>query len=231
MISCLTAAKSFQIRFHFPCPALAALHAQPIIRYFAVPFRRPFSFACAIHMYTPVGGKAPWVPLGASPCSPWEPQCAVPARWCGARARVCLPAVRRIVPYFAGYVAGVSVSQCCVWQLGWLGRLGSCLGAGTFCLAWRAGLGVTHPCLLAGVGVAPCGEPMVPWVPRVGFRRTGILGSVAAPLSLLDAVSFLRGVCPSYQSRRLYVLNRCQRHRRFFFPVEVRAGPRGACIP
>ena len=73
MISGLTAAKSFQIPRHFPCPALAALHAQPIIRYFAVPFGCPFSFACAIHMYNPVGGKAPSVPLGVSPCSPWQP--------------------------------------------------------------------------------------------------------------------------------------------------------------
>ena len=60
----------------------------------------------------PVGGKAPLVPLGASPCSPWEPQGAVLARWCGARARVCLPAVRRIVLCFTGHVAGVPVSQC-----------------------------------------------------------------------------------------------------------------------
>ena len=112
MISGLNAAKSFQIRCHFPCPAMAALHVKPIIRYFAVPFGRPFSFACAIHMYTPVGGKAPSVPLGASPCSPWERQGAVPARWCGARARVSLPAMGRIVPCFSGYVAGASVSQC-----------------------------------------------------------------------------------------------------------------------
>ena len=112
MISGLTAAKSFQIRCGFPCPALAALHAQPIIRYFAVPFGRPFSFVCAIHMHTPVDGKAPSVPLGASSCASWELQGAVPAWWCGAIARVCLPAVRRIVPCFAGYVAGVSVSQC-----------------------------------------------------------------------------------------------------------------------
>ena len=68
----------------------------------------PVPFICT----PPVGGKAPSVPLGASLCSPWEPQGAVPARWCGAPARVCLPALRRIVPHFAGHVAGVSVSQC-----------------------------------------------------------------------------------------------------------------------
>ena len=50
----------------------------------------------------PAGGKAPSVPLGASLCSPLEPQGAVPARWCGARARVCLPAVSHIVPFFCG---------------------------------------------------------------------------------------------------------------------------------
>ena len=60
----------------------------------------------------PAGGKAPSVPLGASLCSPWEPQGAVAARWCNARARVCLPAVRHIVPCLAGHVGGVPVSQC-----------------------------------------------------------------------------------------------------------------------
>ena len=52
---------------------------------------------------------------------------------------------------------------------------------------------------------SPCGEPVVPHVPRVGFRRIGIPGSVAAPLPLIDAVIFVRGVCPSSHSRRLYV--------------------------
>ena len=112
MMSGLIDAKSCKIGCSFPCPALAVLHAQPGIRYFAVPFGRPFTFACAIHMYTPVGGMAPPVSLGASPCSQWEAQRAVPARWCGACARVCLPAVRSIVPWFAGYVDGVSGSQC-----------------------------------------------------------------------------------------------------------------------
>ena len=148
----LTTAKNFHIRCHIPCPALAALHAQLIIRYFAVPFGRPFGFACAIHRYTPVRGKAPSVPPGASPCSPWDPKGTVPARWCGARAPVCLPVVRRIVPCLTGYVAGLSVSQCCVWRFGWLGRLGSCFHAGTLRSAWRAGYGVTHPCLPAGAG-------------------------------------------------------------------------------
>ena len=63
-----------------PCPALAVLHAQSIIRYFVVLRSRTSSFACATHMYTPVGGKAPPVPLGVSLCSPWEPQGVAPAR-------------------------------------------------------------------------------------------------------------------------------------------------------
>ena len=106
----MTARKSFQIRYNTPCPALeAALHAQPIIWPFAAPFCRPLSSACAIHMYTPVGGKAPSVPIGAFPCSPWEPKGAALARWCGAGVCVCLPVVCRIVPCLAGYVAGVSV--------------------------------------------------------------------------------------------------------------------------
>ena len=57
-----TAEKSFEILYDRPCPALeASLHAQPIIWYFAVPFGCLFSFACADHMYTPVGGRAPSV--------------------------------------------------------------------------------------------------------------------------------------------------------------------------
>ena len=68
----------------------------------------PVPFICT----PPVSGKAPSVPLDASPCSPREPKGAVPAQWCGAHARVCLPAVRHIVPCFAGHVTGVPVSQC-----------------------------------------------------------------------------------------------------------------------
>ena len=87
-----TAEKSFEIRYNMPCPPLVAvLHAQLIIWYIAVPFGCPSRFACAVHMYTPVGGKAPLVLLGAPLCSPWEPRGTVPARWCGARAGVRRP--------------------------------------------------------------------------------------------------------------------------------------------
>ena len=144
----MTAEKSFKIRYDMPCPALeAALHAQPIIWYFAVPFGRPFSFVCANHMYTPVGGQAPSVPFGASSCSPWEPQGAAPARWCSARVRVCLPVVCRIVQCLAGSVAGVLVPQCGVRQLVWPG---SCSGVGAFRPARQAGARRNTP-VFAGI--------------------------------------------------------------------------------
>ena len=57
-----------------------------------------------------------------------------------------------------------------------------------------------------GVGPAPCGEFVAPRMPRVELCRTGVPGSVAAPLPLTDAVNCLRGVRPSYHSHRLYVL-------------------------
>ena len=199
----LTAAKSFQIRCYIPCPALASSHAQSIIRYFAVPFGRPGSFTCAIHMYTSVGGKAPSVPLCVSPCSPWEPQGAVPARWCGARARVCLPVVCRIGPCLAGYVAGVSVSQCGVWRLEWLGRLGSCFDAGTLRLAWRAGFGVTHPCLVSGSRVASLWSLACPcW----GFGRKEYWAVLKPPSRFLTLLAFCgecvpRTILPGYMCR------------------------------
>ena len=98
MISGLTAPKSFQIGCPFPCPVMAALHAQPIIRYFAVLFDRPFSFACAIHMYTPRRWQGPvnppWcvrvLPMGAQGC------CSGSVVRCSCS---CLPACR--APYRA----------------------------------------------------------------------------------------------------------------------------------
>ena len=49
----------------------------------------------------------------------------------------------------SGSVAGLSVPQCGVRRLRWLG---SCSGVGGSRLAQRAGLGVTLPCLLARAG-------------------------------------------------------------------------------
>ena len=102
----------FQIRCPFPAPPWQCCMHNPSSGTspcsLAVLPVWPVPFICT----PPAGGKAPSVPLGASLCSSSEPQGAVPARWCGARVRVCLPAVRHIVPCFAGHVAGVPVSQC-----------------------------------------------------------------------------------------------------------------------
>ena len=104
-----TAEKSFEIWYKMPCPTLeAALHAQSIIFYIAVPFGFPFSLACADRTSTPFGGKDPSVLLGAPLCSPWEPQGAVPARWRGVRACVCRPVA---LAWSAGCGAG-RVSCC-----------------------------------------------------------------------------------------------------------------------
>ena len=104
--------KFFQFGAHFPAPPWQRYMHNPSSATsrcsMAILPASPVPFICT----PPVGGKAPLVPLGASPCSPWEPQGAVPARWCGAFARVCLPAVRHMVPCFAGHVAGVPVLQC-----------------------------------------------------------------------------------------------------------------------
>ena len=63
-----TAEKSLENQYDMHCPALeAALHAQPVILYIAVPFGFAFSLACAGRMYTPV--KAPSILFQASPCS------------------------------------------------------------------------------------------------------------------------------------------------------------------
>ena len=85
----------------------------------------------------PVCGKAPPVPLGVSLCSPSEPQGVAPARWCCARARACLSAVRLFVSCVAGHSGGVSVSWCRVWWLGWLGWFRLCCGVGTLRPTWR----------------------------------------------------------------------------------------------
>ena len=151
MTSGRTAVKNFfPCHCPVPCPALAVLHAQSINWYFVVLRSRTSSFVCATHMYTPAGRKAPPVFLGVSLCSRWEPQGVAPARWCCARARAYLSAVRLLVSCVAGHSGGVSVSRCRVWWLGWLGWFGLCCGVGTLRLTWRVGLGVTHPCLLAG---------------------------------------------------------------------------------
>ena len=99
----------FQIWCSFPCPALAVLRAQPIIRYFAVLCCRPSSFACAIHMYTPCRWQGPvgppWcvpvLPMGAAGCcSGFVVRCS-----CS-----CLPACR--APYRAVFCGSCGWRAC-----------------------------------------------------------------------------------------------------------------------
>ena len=100
----------FQIRCPFPCPALAVLHAQPIIRYFAVLCGRPSSFASAIHMYTPRRWQGP---VGPPWCVPVLPMGA-PGCCSGSVVRCscsCLPACR--APYRA-VVCGSCGWRACV---------------------------------------------------------------------------------------------------------------------
>ena len=143
------------------------------------------------HSYVhPCRWQGPVVPLNAAPCSPWEPQGAASARLCGAHARVCLPVVRLIVPCLAGYVAGVSVLQCGVWRLGWLG---SCSGVGMLRPAWRAWSGVTQPCPPAGAGglARPVWRAFGPLrAPGGGPEERNTGQCRTPPPPLLDAVNF-----------------------------------------
>ena len=116
-----TAVKSFQIRCHFPCPALAALHAQPIIWYFVVLFGRRFSFACAIHMYIPSRWQGPVCPPWCVPVLPM----GAPGCCSGSVVRCscsCLPACR--APYRAvfcgscGWCVRVAVLSLAVRMVG-----------------------------------------------------------------------------------------------------------------
>ena len=107
----------FQTRCPFPCPALVVLHAQPIIRYFAVLCGRASSFACAIHMYTPRWWQGPvgppWcvpvLPMGGPGCCSGSvvrclfsclPACCAPYRavFCGSYGwRACVAVLSLVV--------------------------------------------------------------------------------------------------------------------------------------
>ena len=130
--ACPGGEKSFENRYDMPCTALEpALHARPVILYIAVPFSFPFGFACVDRIYTPVGGKAPSVLFGASPCSLWEPQSAVPVWWCGFCAGFSWPGAlarsagcwARCVPCCAvlGGSGGVCVGASGCRRSGWFG--------------------------------------------------------------------------------------------------------------
>ena len=62
--------KLFPCRCPVPCPALAVLHAQSIIRYFVVLRSRTSSFACATHLYTPRWWQGPAGPPRCVPVLP-----------------------------------------------------------------------------------------------------------------------------------------------------------------
>ena len=62
--------KIFPCRCPVPCPALAVLHAQFIIRYFVVLRSRTFSLTCATHMYTPRRWQGPAGPPRCVPVLP-----------------------------------------------------------------------------------------------------------------------------------------------------------------
>ena len=80
-----TGGKLFAIRYDMLCPALeAALHAQPISWYIAVPFGCPFRFACADHMYTPV---FPMAAPGCCACSVVPCSCLCAPASCPGLAR------------------------------------------------------------------------------------------------------------------------------------------------
>ena len=126
----------FQIRCSFPCPALAALHAQPIIWYFAVLCGRTSSFACAIHMYTPRRWQGPvgppWcvpvLPMGAPGCcSGSAVQCSCP----------CLPACR--APYHAVF-CGSCGWRACVAVLGLAVRMVRAVRLVLWCWDIRSGV-------------------------------------------------------------------------------------------
>ena len=119
----------FPIRCPFPCPALAVLHAQPIIWYFAVLCGRPSSLACAIHMYTPrrwqgsVGPPwcAPVLPMGAPGC------CSGSVVRCSCS---CLPACR--APYRAVF-CGSCGWRACVAVLSLVVRMVRAVGLVLWC--------------------------------------------------------------------------------------------------
>ena len=173
----------------------------------------------------PVGPPSciPVLPVGAPGCR------FVSVVWCSCS---CLPACR--VPYRA-----VSRGLC-----GWR------IGVAVRCLAVRVARLVLW-CRDSSSGVAG-------WVRlntsvlasrsrRVLEYRVASLWSLACPWwgsggkeywpvskpppSLLNAVNFLRRLCPSHHFRKLHVRNPPQRPRRLTFPEEVRAGPSGAPIP
>ena len=207
MTSGRTAVKGFSpCRCPVPCPALAVLHAQSIIRYFVVLRSRTSSFPCATHMYTPRRWQGPAgpprcvpvLPMGAPGC------CSSLVVLCSCSCMSVCRAPSRVVR------CGSFEWRVCVTVLGVVARMVRVVRLVLWCrdapsdVAGGARRNTPVP-VGRGVGAAPCGELAAPRMPRVGSWRTGVPGSVAAPLPLMDAVNCLRGVCPPYHSHRLYV--------------------------
>ena len=196
----------FPCRCPVPRPALAVLHAQSIIRYFVVLRSRTSSFACATYMYTPRRGQGPAGPPQCVPVLPMgAPGC------CSSSVVLCSCSCLSVCRAPSRVVRCRSFGwRVCVMVLGVVARMVKVVRLVLWC--WHAPSDVagwarrnTPVPVGSGVGAAPCGELVAPLMPRVGLWRTGVLGSVAAPLPLLDAVNCLRGVFPSYHSHRLYV--------------------------
>ena len=148
-----------------PRPALeAALHADSIILYIAVPFGFRFSLACADRTYRPVGGKAPFGPLRCIPVFPMgAPGCCACtvvrcsflcplalARSEGCRAR-CVPCCA-LLRSPGGVCVGASVR---LPDAGWPGLVARRP------LAWRGGSLGPLPSSLPQVFCDP-----VPWCSR-----------------------------------------------------------------
>ena len=207
MTSGRTAVKKISpCRCPVPCPALAVLHAQSIIRYFVVLRSRTSSFACATHMYTPRRWQGPAGPPRYVPVLPMgAPGC------CSSSVVLCSCSCLSVCRAPSRVVRGGSFGwRVCVTVLGVVARMVRVVRLVLWCpdapsdVAGWARRNKPVP-VGRGVGAAPCGELVAPRMPRLGLWRTGVPGSVAAPLPLMDAVNCLRGVCPSYHSHRLYV--------------------------
>ena len=189
----------------------------------------PVPFICT----PPAGGKAPSVPLGASLCSPWEPQVAVPARWCGAHVRVCLPAC--CAPYRAVF-CGSCVWRVCVAVLSLVVRMVEAVRFVLWCRDVPSGVVGWARCNTSVLADRGSAWPRVAslWSlasPKWGFGGKEYRAVLQPPSRLLTLLAFCRGLCPSYHSRTLYVPKPPRRPRRLTSPEKVCTGPRGARIP
>ena len=198
MTSGRTAVKTFfPCRCPVPCPALAVLHAQLIIRYFVVLRSRTSSFACATHIYTPCRWQGPAGPLRCVPVLPMgAPGC------CSCSVVLCSCSCPSVCRAPSPVVCCGSFGwRVCVTVLGVVARMVRVVRLVLWCrdapsdVAGWARRNTPMP-VGRGVGAALCGELVAPRMPPVGLWRTGVPGSVAAPLPLMDAVNCLQECAP-----------------------------------